>query len=107
MYCGLWTFCHSNLLQILIEVHENSLSVRFIDFPASAGSFYSLVVLPKKERGKLRCDKRIHQGRASTVSEICALSHLDNITVRIADIAAYLSVLGNWLRDELRSPAFP
>ncbi len=47
------------------------------------------------------------QGRALTVLELGALSDLDNITVRIADVAANLAVLGYWLRDELGSSTFP
>jgi hypothetical protein len=39
-------------------------------------------------------------GRASTVREDGALSGLDNISVRIADVAARLAVLGDRLRDE-------
>src|SRR5580692_9764741 len=46
-------------------------------------------------------------GRASTVLEPGALSDLDNVTVRIPDVAARLAVLGDRLGDELRSPAFP
>ena len=46
-------------------------------------------------------------GRALTILEIGALSDLDNITVRIADVAARLAVLGDRLRDELRSSTFP
>jgi hypothetical protein len=46
-------------------------------------------------------------GRALTVCEVCALSDLDNISVRIADVAACLAVLGDRLRDELRSSTFP
>ena len=42
-----------------------------------------------------------------TVREVGALSDLDNITVRIADIAANLAVLGYRLRDELGSSTFP
>ena len=45
--------------------------------------------------------------RALTVGEIGALSDFDNVTVRIADVAAYLAVLGDRLRDELGSSAFP
>src|SRR5271169_2570790 len=45
--------------------------------------------------------------RASTVCEVCALSDLDNISVRIADVAARLAVLGDRLRDELRSSTLP
>ena len=44
---------------------------------------------------------------ALTIREIGALSDLDNITVRIADVAANLAVLGNRLRDELGSSTFP
>jgi hypothetical protein len=46
-------------------------------------------------------------GRALTVSDVGALSDLDNIAVRIADVAAYLAVLGDRLRDELGSSTFP
>jgi hypothetical protein len=46
-------------------------------------------------------------GLASTVLEVSALSDLDNISVRIADVAARLAVLGDRLRDELRSSTFP
>ena len=46
-------------------------------------------------------------GPALTVLELGALSDLDNITVRIADVAANLAVLGYWLRDELSSSTFP
>jgi hypothetical protein len=51
--------------------------------------------------------KTDHPGRALTVCEVCALSDLDNISVRIADVAARLAVLGDRLRDELRSSTFP
>ena len=46
-------------------------------------------------------------GRASTVRKISARSNLDNISVRIADVAARLAVLGDRLRDELRPSTFP
>src|ERR1700720_1252902 len=46
-------------------------------------------------------------GRALTVRELGALSDFDDITVRIADVAANLAVLGYWLRDELGSSTFP
>src|ERR1700720_4787924 len=46
-------------------------------------------------------------GRALTVRELGALSDFDDITVRIADVAAYLAVLGDRLRDELGSSTFP
>jgi hypothetical protein len=48
-----------------------------------------------------------HPGRALTVREVGALSDFDDIAVRIADVAAYLAVLGYWLRDELGSSTFP
>ena len=48
-----------------------------------------------------------HAGRALTVREIGALSHLDNITIRIADVTARLAVLGDRLGDELGSSTFP
>src|ERR1700728_1107267 len=46
-------------------------------------------------------------GRASTVRKICALSDLDDISVRIADVAANLAVLRDRLCDELRAPTSP
>src|ERR1700720_4381230 len=46
-------------------------------------------------------------GRALTVRELGALSDFDDITVRIADVAAYLAVLGDRLRDEFGSSTFP
>src|ERR1700683_3164668 len=45
--------------------------------------------------------------RALTVCKVCALSDLDKISVRIADIAAYLAVLGYRLGNELGSSTFP
>ena len=48
-----------------------------------------------------------HPGRALTVGEGSALSDLDDVAVRIADVAAYLAVLGNRLRDELGPSTFP
>src|ERR1700689_3305010 len=49
----------------------------------------------------------VRQGRALTVGDVGALPDLDNIAVRIADVAAYLAVLGYRLRDELGSSTFP
>src|SRR5271154_4169084 len=46
-------------------------------------------------------------GRALTVREIGALSDLDDITVRIADVAANLAILGDRRGDELSSATFP
>ena len=51
--------------------------------------------------------RMLFPGRASTVREVGALSDLDDIAVRIADVAARLAVLGDRLRDELRSSTFP
>ncbi len=42
-----------------------------------------------------------------TVHEIGALSDLDNVTVRIADVAANLAVLGYRFGDEFGSSTFP
>src|ERR1700719_936248 len=46
-------------------------------------------------------------GRALTVFQVGALSHLDNVTVGIADVAANLAVLGYRLCDEFRSATCP
>ena len=55
---------------------------------------------------ELRLDSRI--GRpASAVGKICALTNLDDVAVRIADVAADLAVFGQRLGDELGSSAFP
>jgi len=48
-----------------------------------------------------------HPGRALTVRDVGALSDFDYVTVGIADIAAYLAVLGYRFRDELGSSTFP
>src|SRR6516164_6740560 len=48
-----------------------------------------------------------HPGRALTVREFGALSDLDNVTVRITDVAARLAVLGYRFRDEFGSSTFP
>src|ERR1700733_3949228 len=42
-------------------------------------------------------------GRALTVGKVGALSDFDDIAVRIADVTAYLAVLGYRRRDELGS----
>src|SRR5580704_15538149 len=59
---------------------------------------------PTTRSGTLRM---LFPGRASAVREVGALSDLDNISVRIADVAARLAVFGDRLRDELRSSTFP
>ena len=50
---------------------------------------------------------RVADIQALTVGEGCALSDFDDITVRIADVAARLAVLGDRRGDELGSTAFP
>jgi len=45
--------------------------------------------------------------QALAVLEAGALSDLDNVTVRIADVAANLAVLGDRSREKLGSPTFP
>src|SRR5271170_2000147 len=45
--------------------------------------------------------------QALTVLEGGALSDLDNVAVRIADVAASLAVLGDWRREELGPSTFP
>src|SRR5580692_603593 len=54
------------------------------------------------------CDGRIYaSSQALTVLQVSALSDLDNITVRIADVAARLAVLGDRLGDEVGSSTLP
>src|SRR5579871_1292982 len=52
-------------------------------------------------------DSGPYAARALTILKVGALSDLDNVTVRIADVAANLAVLGYWLGDELGSSTFP
>ena len=48
------------------------------------------------------------KGTAVVLTDLVnGLSDLDDITVRIPDIAANLAVLGDRLCDELRTPTFP
>src|ERR1700761_9031551 len=54
-----------------------------------------------------RTRKHSYRKVRSTVLEVGALSNLDEISVRVADIAARLAVLGDRLRDELRTATFP
>src|SRR5580692_2264679 len=51
--------------------------------------------------------RMLFRGRTSPVLEVGALSDLDNVSVRIADVAANLAVLGNRFREELGSSTFP
>jgi hypothetical protein len=63
------------------------------------------VRIPDNPLGTIRM---LFAGRALAVREVqLALSDLDNITVRIADVAARLAVLVLRLRDELRASTFP
>ena len=54
-------------------------------------------------RGHIRREGEFPEARprALTAGELSALSDLDNISVRIADVAAYLARLGYRLGDEL------
>jgi len=55
---------------------------------------------------ELRLDSRI--GRpASAVGKICALTNLDDVAVRIADVAADFAVFGERLGDEFGSSTLP
>src|SRR5579872_3277651 len=47
------------------------------------------------------------RGRALTVRDSGALADLDDVAIRIADVAANLAVLGDRRSEELSSPAFP
>src|SRR3984885_7763072 len=51
--------------------------------------------------------RMLFRGRASPVLKVGALSDLDDVAVRIADVAANLAVLGNRFRQELGSSTFP
>jgi hypothetical protein len=54
-----------------------------------------------------RLELNLRPGRPLTVREVGALSDFDDIAIGIADVAAYLAVLGYRLRDELGSSTFP
>src|SRR5580658_10045780 len=54
-----------------------------------------------------RFNSTCHRAATSTVRKIGALSDLDNISVRISDVAANLAVLGNRLGDELGPSTLP
>jgi hypothetical protein len=49
----------------------------------------------------------LNPGRALTVCKIGTLSDFDNVTVRIADVAPYLAILGYRLGDEFGTSTFP
>src|SRR5580700_1416587 len=75
-----------------------------IDQDQSNGS----TLQPERPHENIRNRKsESHPGRALSVLELGALSDLDDIAVRVADVAADLAVLGNRRREELGSPAFP
>jgi len=46
-------------------------------------------------------------GRALAIRKVGALPDFDNITVRIADVAAYLAIFGDRRGDELGSSTLP
>src|SRR3954470_7331516 len=48
-----------------------------------------------------------YQRKVLAVREVRALSDFDNVTVRIADVTARLTVLGDRLRDEFGSSTLP
>jgi hypothetical protein len=80
--------------------------------PESRQSFPYPSLLVRARNGRIADNspgtmRMLFPGRGSTVREVGALSDLDNISVRIADVAARLAVLGDRLRDELRSSTFP
>jgi hypothetical protein len=81
--------------------------------PAGLGSLECPLLHPNEQRQlagdpgtRSKCRSGV-PGQASTVLNICALTDLDDIAVRIADVAADLAVLGNRRRDELGSSTFP
>jgi hypothetical protein len=69
-----------------------------------------LPAVPGEDRQKLADEAQSsasYPRRALTVGEIGTLSDFDNVTVRIADVAANLAVLGDRLGDELGASTFP
>ena len=83
----------TNLLDECIDRH---LSIRYASRPARSQATI---------RNRLKFG--LLPGRRLTVDLVRALSDLDDIAVRIADVAANLAVLGDRLRDELGSSTFP
>src|SRR5579872_5569368 len=73
----------------------------------SFGPFVPPIWYPSFDVTANDCSRQGLARQALTVFEIGALSNFDNITVRIADVAAYFAVLGDRLRDELGSSTFP
>lgn len=51
--------------------------------------------------------KALTNTAALTVRLICALSDLNDVPVRVADVATNLTVLGDWFRDELGPATLP
>jgi hypothetical protein len=95
------------------ERHDPGLLAHCVDSEVS--DLCSIRRGPDFERQTTPTDRLAHEGmdqpaletQHSAVGEVGALSDLDDISVRIADVAARLAVLGDRLRDEIRSPAFP
>src|ERR1700691_4692599 len=75
-----------------------------IVFPGAVKTFTPSVF---DATGAVMCVVSLGLGRALTVLELGALSDLDDITVRIADVAANLAVLWYRFRDEFGSSTFP
>src|ERR1700722_4333385 len=75
--------------------------------PRGLLSFHLVLLSMPESRTRAVPIQSLLRGRASAVCEVGALSDLDNISVRIADVAARLAVFGDRLRDELRSSTFP
>jgi hypothetical protein len=74
---------------------------------AISAMLLDIIFLRKATKLSSKIKSAPRPGRALTVREVGALSDFDNVTVRIADVAAYLAVLGYRLRDELGSSTFP
>jgi hypothetical protein len=61
----------------------------------------------REPRIKSRDQTFFRHDRSAISDARIALPHFNNVTIKIADIAARFAVLGDGLRDELRSSAFP
>ena len=81
--------------------------------PASTGGKRPYRVKSSKSKVK-SCDYRLwaidyelNRSEPSTVDEVGALTYFDDVAVGVADVAAYLAVLGYGRGDELGAAAFP
>ena len=83
----------------------------------SRGAEFITPPIPKYYPDVVRCqplyetrqalESASHPGRELAVGLIRALSHFDNVAVKIADVAANLAVFRNRLRDELSASTLP